>query len=66
MSPREVDRCRRILVVALSAQHSFLSDALRRSSADPPIAPTRALRALAPLTLVAIAAIAWLVLLKPF
>lgn len=54
------------LVLALSALHGVLSAALRRAGADAPVPPGRAWRAVPLLALAAIAAVAWLALLKPF
>lgn len=54
------------LVLALSALHGVLSGALRRASADAPVPPGRAWRAVPLLAIAAIVAIAGLALLKPF
>ena len=55
-----------VLVLALSALHGTLSAALRRASADTAAPPARAWRVVPLLALAAIAAVAWLALLKPF
>jgi putative membrane protein len=55
-----------VLVIALSGLYGVLSAALRRASATPPAVPSRAWRTTAPIAILAVAAIVWLVLLKPF
>jgi uncharacterized membrane protein len=54
------------LVLALSALHGVEAAGLRRAGADAPAVPARAWRAMPPLALGAIVAVAWLALLKPF
>ena len=53
------------LVVALSALHGSLAAALRRAGAPAAAVPARAWRAAAPLALGAVAAVAWLAVIKP-
>ena len=55
-----------VLVLALSALHGLLSAALRRAGAPAPAVPARAWRVTPVLALVAVAAIVWLALMKPF
>ena len=55
-----------VLVLALSALHGLLSAALRRAGAPAHGVPARAWRVTPVLVLVAVVAIAWLALMKPF
>jgi len=55
-----------VLVLALSALHGLLSAALRRAGAPAPGVPARAWRVTPVLALVAVVAIVWLALMKPF
>ena len=55
-----------VLVLALSALHGVESAALRRARGSTPTVPARAWRVAPALALVAIAAIIWLAVIKPF
>ncbi len=54
------------LVLLVSGLHGWLSGTLRRLEKTPPVAPSRIVWITIPLSLAAFAAIAWLVLVKPF
>lgn len=55
-----------VLVLGLSAAHGSLAAALRRACVATPAVPSRAWRGLPALALVAIVAVLWLALMKPF
>ena len=54
------------LVLVVSGLHGWLSGALRRLAAEPPVAPSRHVWIALPVAVAAFAAIGWLVLIKPF